>query len=140
MAVPSLVVMTVRATPAYAWDVEDCTVGLDCPGDPGGGSVGFVTVDQAAIDNAGSGGDWNHLSLQPADGTIIESFDTGHVYQVTGGVPTLDCTADQTFLYVDQAALDKAGSGGFFNHLQPLPSPPPAPCPTPSPTGPPPQL
>lgn len=42
---PSLVVMSVHATPARAWDVEDCTPGFDCPGDPGGGSVGLDDGD-----------------------------------------------------------------------------------------------
>lgn len=105
-----------------------------------GGARGFVTVDEAAIDSAGSGGDWNHMSFKPADGTIFESFNTGSVYQVIGGVPTLDCSAAQTFLYVDQFALNQAGSGGFYNHLAPLPSPPPPPCPPPPPSGPGPQL
>jgi len=100
-----------------------------------GGARGFVTVDQAAIDKAGSGGDWNHMSFQPANGTIIESFNTGKVYQVLAGVPTLDCSASQTFLYIDQFALDKAGTGGFYNHLKPLPKPAPAPCPPPPPSG-----
>ncbi len=115
--------------PIYVSDLEDI-----------GGARGFVTVDEAAIDKAGSGGDWNHLSAMPANGTIVESFDTGKVYQILAGVPTLDCSASQTFLYIDQAALNKAGSAGFYNHLKPLPSPPPAPCPTPTPTDPGPQL
>jgi hypothetical protein len=108
--------------PTYVPDVEDI-----------GGARASVFVDPAAINSAGSGGDFNHLSFQPADGTIIESFDTGHVYQVTGGVPVLDCSAAQTSLYVDQEALTKAGTGGFYQHLNPLPSPPPPPCPAPPP-------
>jgi hypothetical protein len=109
--------------PVYVSNLEDI-----------GGARGFVTVDQTAIDSAGTGGDLNHLRAQPADGTIIESFNTGRVYQVTGGVPILDCSAAQTFLYIDQVALDKAGTGGFYNHLKPLPSPPPPACPAPTPT------
>ncbi len=35
-----LVTMTVRAMPAHAWDIEECDVGFDCPGDPSGGSLG----------------------------------------------------------------------------------------------------
>jgi len=91
-------------------------------------------VDQVALDKAGTGGFYNHLNFKPADGTIFESFNTGKVYQVTGGVPTLNCSASQTFLYIDQYALDKAGTGGFYNHLKPLPKPAPAPCPKPTPT------
>src|SRR5215472_1759015 len=41
LSAPSLVVITVRAAPARAWEVEGCTVGIDCPGDPGGGSLGL---------------------------------------------------------------------------------------------------
>jgi hypothetical protein len=108
--------------PIYVSDLEDI-----------GGARPFVTVDQTAIDHAGSGGDWAHLSLLPAGGTIVESFDTGSVYKITGGVPTLTCSAAQTFLYVDQAALNKAGTGGFYNHLKPLPTPPPPACPKPTP-------
>jgi hypothetical protein len=112
--------------------------GSDASTPPAG--VSPVTVDETALDNAGSGGDWNHMSFRPADGTIFESFNTGSVYQVIGGVPTLDCSAAQTFLYVDQFALNAAGSGGFYNHLAPLPSPPPPPCPPPPPSGGGPQL
>ena len=36
-----MVTTTVRAAlPAHAWDIEDCSEGFDCPGDPSGGSVG----------------------------------------------------------------------------------------------------
>jgi hypothetical protein len=48
-----------------------------------GGPQPTTTVDQAAIDNAGSGGLWNHLRAMPADGTLITGAQTC-------GVPKLE--------------------------------------------------
>lgn len=111
-----------------------------------GGARGSISVDQTAIDDAGSGGVFNHMRAQPAGHTLIESFGTGHIFVIAGGAP-LEVSnlanigsPTQTPTFVDQVALDKAGTGGFYNHLKKLPSPPPAPCPTPTPTDPGPQL
>ncbi len=115
--------------PIYVPDIEDI-----------GGARPSVIVDETAIDGAGSGGDWLHLSMLPASGTLIESFDTGSVYQIQAGVPVLDCAVKTAPTLVAQDALTKAGTGGFFNHLKPLPSPPPPACPAPPSSGPGPQL
>ncbi len=108
--------------PIYVPDIEDI-----------GGARPSVIVDETAIDGAGSGGDWLHLSILPANGTLIESFDTGSVYQVEAGVPILDCNVDSSLNLIAQDAIAKAGTGGFFNHLKPLPATAPKPCPAPPP-------
>jgi CHAP domain len=81
-----------------------------------------TTVDQSAIDKAGSGGAWNHLSHRPADGTFVVGAQRGEVYRIAGGAPVYVSTwaafgRAQATTTVDQSAIDKAGSGGAWNHL-----------------------
>jgi hypothetical protein len=81
-------------------------------------------VDQAAIDNAGSGGPdnfWNHLSYRPADGTWLLGAQTGNTYKVTGGYAYRQVKpSGQSAISVDQADMDNSGKGGpdnIWNHL-----------------------
>lgn len=88
-----------------------------------GGPQPYVDVDQAAIDNAGAGGAWNHLRFLPADGTFIIGGQTGRVYEVRGGAPYYVPSWDpyggpRPTVSVDQAAIDNAGTGGLWNHLK----------------------
>jgi hypothetical protein len=81
-----------------------------------------MTVDQNAIDKAGSGGAWNHLSYRPADGTFVVGAQRGEVYEIAGGAPLYVSTwaafgGAQATMTVDQNAIDKAGSGRAWNHL-----------------------
>jgi hypothetical protein len=84
-----------------------------------GGARASTSVDQTAINNAGTGGVFSHLRSQPADGTIVESFGTGKIYQIESGTPIQNCTAAPTFLYVDETTLQKAGTGAPYNNLNP---------------------
>ena len=52
-----------------------------------GGVQSYITVDQTAVDNAGSGGPWTHLRALPTDGTFISNTADGRVYRVAGGAP-----------------------------------------------------
>jgi|GEM_PF-2021188 len=87
-----------------------------------GGGQPTITIDVAAIDNAGAGGVWNHLNYRPADGTFVTGAQRGEVYRFAGGAPLYVSTwtpfgGAQPTVVVDLAALDSAGSGAAaFNH------------------------
>jgi hypothetical protein len=87
-----------------------------------GGARATTGVDQNAIDSAGSGGVWNHVRYRPADGTFVLGAQRGEVYRFAGGAPVYVSTwaafgGVQPTMTVDQAAIDKAGSGGVWNHV-----------------------
>lgn len=85
-----------------------------------GGGKQVTVVDVAAIDNAGGGGRWSHLNYTPADGTYLRGFTTGKVYSVSGGTPTLVTSTPGAYVNIDQSAIDSAGAGGVWNHLNAL--------------------
>ncbi len=87
-----------------------------------GGGQPTITIDVAAIDNAGAGGVWNHLNYRPADGTFVTGAQRGEVYRFAGGAPLYVSTwtafgGPQPVNAIDQAAIDNAGAGGLWNHL-----------------------
>jgi surface antigen len=91
---------------------------------PFGGTQPTTTVDDAAIDQAGSGGRWNHLRARPADGTLVRGLQRQEVYRIAGGAPVyvhawanIGSGTIQPTVGVDIAAIDRAGSGGQWNHL-----------------------
>ncbi len=88
-----------------------------------GGSKQTVTVDQTAIDRAGSGGRYNHLRFQPADGTILVTSPGATRYVVTLGRARLT-TSTTSAMTIDQAAITNGGYRGAirWSHLQ---APPP---------------
>jgi len=62
------------------------------------------------------------LPEHPADGTFVRGTSTGAVYRIAGGAPLYVSTfaafgGVQPYVDVDQAAIDRAGSGGVFGHL-----------------------
>jgi surface antigen len=80
-----------------------------------GGRHGYTTVDQYAIDRAGSGGRYNHLAYRPVDGSFLRGATTKRVYQVKGGVAYFVRSWTQVggtkpTTYVDQASIDRAGT------------------------------
>jgi hypothetical protein len=87
----------------------------------GAGVRPTIAVDPAALDRAGTGGQFLHLRARPADGTLVEGAQTKMVYRFAGGAPlyvpaaSLPATASPT--PVDQAALDNAGQGGQWDHV-----------------------
>jgi surface antigen len=92
-----------------------------------GGQQPLVAVDQAALDNAGAGGVWNHARPHPADGTFVVGTARGEVYRFAGGAPLYVSTWDafggpQPLTAVDQAALDNAGAGSVWNHARAVPA------------------
>ena len=94
----------------------------------GAGPGSAQVADLAAIVNAGTGGQWNHLRAQPADGTLIwgsapgDPLD-GSVYRIAGGAPVYVSDWSRVGAgpgaaqITDLAAIVKAGSGGAWNHL-----------------------
>jgi surface antigen len=87
-----------------------------------GGSKPYATVDQVAIDRAGSGGRWNHLRARPLEGTLLLGAQRREVYRVAGGAPVFvsswaNIGGKAPMVTVDQVAIDRAGSATRYNHL-----------------------
>ena len=92
-----------------------------------GGGQPTTDIDTAAIDLAGTGGYYNHLRDRPADGTFIRGTKDGAVYRIAGGAPTYVSTwsafgGGQPTTDIDTAAIDLAGTGGYYNHLRDRPA------------------
>ena len=90
---------------------------------PLGGAHPFTVVDPLAIADAGHGGDWNHLRAYPADGTFLEGMPGSHVYRVSAGHATLVTSwkpygGPHPTVMINQATIDRAGTGGPYNHLR----------------------
>ncbi|MFJ5232420.1 hypothetical protein ACIQBJ_21305, partial [Kitasatospora sp. NPDC088391] len=81
-----------------------------------GGFQPYTTVDGTAIGNAGSATFYRHLRQTPADGTVLRGWGTGNLYAVTGGHAAATATGTPN-TDVDQVAIDRAGTGGVYNHL-----------------------
>lgn len=80
-----------------------------------GGSKPTMTVDQVAIDRAGSGGAYNRLRYRPADGAYVKGVTTGRVYKMSGGVAYYVRSWTQVggpkpTTGVDQTAVNMAGT------------------------------
>jgi hypothetical protein len=93
----------------------------------GGKAQPAITVDQVAIDRAGTGDRWNHLLARPATGTVIKGAQRAEVYVVVGGAPVAvhswaNIGGYRAQTTVDQVAVDKAGSATRYNHLGFLPT------------------
>jgi hypothetical protein len=66
------------------------------------------------------------LPAMPADGTFIRGAQTGEVFRIAGGAPVYVSTwsafgAAQPTIAVDQAAIDNAGRGDVWRHLNAVP-------------------
>jgi surface antigen len=65
---------------------------------------------------------WASLPQFPADGTFITGAQRGEVYRIAGGAPVYVSTwsafgGQQPTMSIDVAAIDNAGGGGVWNHL-----------------------
>lgn len=94
---------------------------------PFGGIPHYVTIDNWDIVYAGAPDARSHLSATVRDGTFIRSVETGQVYEVAGGAPLYVSTwssfgGAQPYVVVNQAAIDYAGAGGFWNHMRFVPA------------------
>ena len=92
-----------------------------------GGAQPVTNVDQAALDNAGGGGLWNHLNATPSNGTYITGFGTGQVFTMAGGAPIYvgawsAVGGGQPTTAVDQADIDNGGGGGVWKHVNMVPT------------------
>ncbi len=93
---------------------------------PFGGPKPTVRIDPAAVARAGTGTLFNHLSMVPADGSFIRTPGSGAVYRIAGGAPVYVSSwtvfgGQQPLVDVDPAAVAKAGSNPYYNHLSVLP-------------------
>ncbi|MTD14132.1 hypothetical protein GIS00_09260 [Nakamurella sp. YIM 132087] len=84
-----------------------------------GGTRSAVTVDPAAITNAGKSGVWSHLRKAPADNTFVRA-GTGSVFQFVGGAPLYVSSwaavgGTRSAVTVDPSAVTKAGTGRWAN-------------------------
>jgi len=91
-----------------------------------GGEQSVIDIDPAAVDRAGIGGEYDHLRTYPADGTFIRGTTNGAIYRIAGRAPQYVSTwsafgGPQPTVDVDSAAIDQAGNGSFWNHLQRFP-------------------
>jgi surface antigen len=65
---------------------------------------------------------WASLPQFPADGTFVNGAQRGEVYRIAGGAPTYVSTwsafgGPQPTTTIDIAAIDNAGAGSVWNHL-----------------------
>lgn len=89
---------------------------------PFGGPKATVTVDPAAVAKAGSGTYFNHLAVTPADGSFVRTPGNGAIYRIAGGAPVYVSSwspfgGAKPSVDIDPAAVAKAGSGSYYNHL-----------------------
>lgn len=92
-----------------------------------GGGQPRIAVDPAAIERAGTGAPYDHLRYYPADNTFLRGTGTGAVYRIAGGAPVYVSVWSafdgvQPTVDVDEAAIDRAGSGSFYGHLRYYPA------------------
>ncbi|WP_053720223.1 CHAP domain-containing protein [Saccharothrix sp. NRRL B-16348] len=86
-----------------------------------GGPQPSVTVDQAALDNAGAGSVWDHARYHPADGTLLSTHDD-RVWQVIDRAARHVLSWDEVggprpTVRIDLAAIQNAGLPGVWSHL-----------------------
>lgn len=82
-----------------------------------------VQVDARAIAYGGLGDPWSHLSFYPATGTFLTGEPGGRVYRVLAGHPTFVPSwapygGPRPTVRINQVTIDRAGTGGVFNHLR----------------------
>ncbi|WP_051450530.1 DUF1906 domain-containing protein [Actinospica robiniae] len=75
-------------------------------------------VDEWTLDNAGTTAEDTHLSMYPADNTMLRGETTGNIYQIESGYPTQVTGYTGTSVGVDQNAITNAGTGAGYNHLR----------------------
>lgn len=93
---------------------------------PFGGAKATVRIDPAAVSRAGTGGFFDHLAVLPADGSVIRALGSGESYVIAGGAPVYISSwaaiGTKPFVEVDSAAISRAGTGTYFNHLRVQPA------------------
>lgn len=83
---------------------------------PFGGRQSTSAVDDAALTNAGSGGDWDRLRAYPAPGTVLRAAGTDRLYRVAGDAPLHVASAGAlesgapAAVDVSAVVIDRAGS------------------------------
>ncbi|RLK60180.1 hypothetical protein [Actinokineospora cianjurensis] len=81
-----------------------------------GGERPAVNVDQAALDNAGSGGPYDHVRYYPEQGTPLVTLDNRY-WTVGEGVARRIEPGDFSSTLVDLLAVLNAGQPGQWSHL-----------------------
>jgi hypothetical protein len=83
-----------------------------------------LRIDPAAVEDAGTGGPFDHLNATPVDGTWISTPDRSEVYRVVGGAPVhtpgdwwKSLRPRPEPIEVSGDAIDRAGEPGVWSHL-----------------------
>ena len=82
-----------------------------------------VQIDGQAVNRGGQPGPWEHLGFYPATGTFLTGVPGGRVYRVSAGRPVYVPSwapygGPRPTVLVNQVTIDRAGSGGAYNHLR----------------------
>ena len=94
---------------------------------PFGGVKPPVRIDPAAVARAGTGTYFDHVRVLPADGSFVRTPGTGAVYRIAGGAPVYVSSwtrfgGGKPSVDIDPAAVAKAGTGSYWNHLTRVPT------------------
>jgi len=87
------------------------------------GAPSLLTVNDAAVGNAGQAGVWSHVAFRPAEGTFLMAMPSGVTYRIdSSGAPIVVSSWDpyggpQPLAVVNDATVANHGSGSVWAHL-----------------------
>ncbi len=95
--------------------------------EPFGGRQQTTEVDGASIERAGTAWPYLAMNYYPAPGTLVQAQPAGTIYRVgPDGLPQPVAPAEvptsASVVAINQQTLERAGSGGWYDHLRPLPA------------------
>lgn len=82
-----------------------------------------VQIDGQAVNRGGQPGPWEHLGFYPVTGTFLTGVPGGRVYRVSAGHPVYVPSwspygGPRPTVLINQVTIDRAGTGGAYNHLR----------------------
>jgi len=82
-----------------------------------------LAVDASAVTGAGRAEPYSHLLFYPQTGTFLRASPSGRVYRISNGVARYVPSwgpygGAKPTVRVAQLAVDRAGTGGPYNHLR----------------------
>lgn len=94
-----------------------------------GGGANVVTVDEAAITNAGREAPWRFIRALPIDGTFIKPHNSFQIYRMAGGAPIgvsnpamlAKLRGDAPIVNIDAKAIAQSGGSGPWRFLRNYP-------------------
>lgn len=95
--------------------------------EPFGGRQQTTEVDGASIERAGTAWPYLAMNYYPAPGTLVQAQPAGTIYRVgPDGLPQplapAEVPTSASVVAINQQTLERAGSGGWYDHLRPLPA------------------